>query len=88
MAAEVTKRINVTFPIPLLEEPRRYVPRRKRNKFIVEATETALKRRRLLSALRDQAPAWSDEAPRFDDRGGRKPLRPPAARDMDAPLLG
>jgi len=51
MAAEATKRINVTFPASLLEELRRYVPRRERNRFIVEATEKELKRRRLLKAL-------------------------------------
>jgi len=59
MAAEATKRINVTFPVSLLL--RRYVPRRERNRFIVEATEKELKRRRLLKALRDSAGAWSDE---------------------------
>ena len=61
MATETLKRINVTFPIPLLEELRRYVPRRERNRFIVEATEKELRRRRLLRALRDSAGAWSDE---------------------------
>jgi len=61
MAAEATKRINVTFPVSLLEELRRYVPRRERNRFIVEATEKELKRRRWLEALRDSAGAWSDE---------------------------
>lgn len=61
MATEATKRINVTFPVSLLEELRRYVPRRERNRFIVEATEKELKRRRLLKALRDSAGAWSDE---------------------------
>jgi hypothetical protein len=48
MATEATKRINVTFPVSLLEELRRYVPRRERSKFIVEATEKELKRTRLV----------------------------------------
>lgn len=59
--AKALKRINVTFPVPLLEELRRYVPRRERNKFIVEATEKELRRTRLLKALRESAGAWSDE---------------------------
>jgi len=53
MATETLKRINVTFPVSLLDELRRYVPRRERSKFIVEATEKELKQRRLLRALRD-----------------------------------
>lgn len=61
MATEATKRINITFPVLLLEDLRRYVPRRRRNQFIVEATEEALKRRRLLKALQESAGAWSDE---------------------------
>jgi hypothetical protein len=63
MTTEALKRINVTFPISLLEELRRYVPRRERNKFIVEATEKELKRVRLLKILEDlrREPAWSDE---------------------------
>jgi hypothetical protein len=61
MTTETLKRINVTFPISLLEELRRYAPRRERNKFIVETTEKELKRGRLLKALRESAGAWSDE---------------------------
>jgi len=61
MITETRKRINVTFPVSLLEEFRRYVPRRERNEFIVKATEKELRRRRLLRALRNSAGAWSDE---------------------------
>ncbi len=63
MATETLKRINVTFPVSLLEELRRYVPRRERSKFIVEATEKELKRARLRKVLEDlrREPAWSDE---------------------------
>jgi uncharacterized protein (UPF0305 family) len=59
--AKALKRINVTFPVPLLEELRRYVPRRERNKFIVEATEKEIRRVRMLKALQESAGAWSDE---------------------------
>ena len=63
MTTETLKRINVTFPISLLEELRRYVPRRERSKFIIEATEKELKRTRLQKVLEDlrREPAWSDE---------------------------
>jgi hypothetical protein len=58
-----TKRINVTFPTTLLEELRRYVPRRERNKFILEATEKALRQAKLRAVLDDlrEGPIWSDE---------------------------
>lgn len=58
-----TRRINVTFPTDLLEALDELVPPRKRNHFIVEATEEALRRARLarvLEALREE-PAWRDE---------------------------
>ncbi|MCL0065691.1 hypothetical protein M1N79_02230 [Dehalococcoidia bacterium] len=61
MGKEATKRINITFPVSLLEDLRRYTPRRKRNEFIVKATEEELKRERLLRALRGSAGAWSNE---------------------------
>ncbi|HHH41750.1 MAG TPA: hypothetical protein ENK56_07065 [Chloroflexi bacterium] len=61
MGERAVKRISVTFPISVLEELRRYVPRRERSRFIVEATERELRRRRLTRALRESAGAWSDE---------------------------
>jgi len=57
------RRINVTFPVDLLEALDELIPPRKRNRFIVEATEEALRRARLarvLEALREE-PAWKDE---------------------------
>ena len=57
------KRINVTFPESVLDLLKSVVPERKRNSFIVEATEEALRRERLgqvLETLREK-PAWSDE---------------------------
>ena len=58
-----TKRINVTLPVKLLEEMRRYIPKRERNKFIVDAAEQRLQRAKLQAVLEDlrREPAWSDE---------------------------
>jgi metal-responsive CopG/Arc/MetJ family transcriptional regulator len=39
MPKAATKRINVTFPVQLLEDLDRYAPPRKRNRVIVAATE-------------------------------------------------
>lgn len=57
------KRINVTFPQTVLDLLEAVVPARKRNAFIVEATEEALRRERLKAVLESLAkePAWSDE---------------------------
>jgi hypothetical protein len=55
------KRINVSFPEPVLELLDKVIPPRERNSFIVEATEEALRRERLLEALRASSGAWSDE---------------------------
>ncbi len=59
-----SKRINVTFPTDLLDELRWLLPARERNRFIVEATARALRKRRLeeaLRQLREEGPAWRDE---------------------------
>jgi len=56
-----TKRINVTFPVSLLEELKERIPKRKRNQFIVETIERELRRIRLQRSLREAAGAWSDE---------------------------
>lgn len=55
------RRINVTFPEFMLESLEALVPSRERNTFIVEATEEALRRKRLLKALSVSSGAWSDE---------------------------
>ena len=63
MSPANVQRINVTFPASLLEEIRRYVPRRERNRFVVQAAEKELgriKRRKILEELRSR-PAWADE---------------------------
>jgi len=61
VTAQPKKRINVTFPQPVLDLLETVVPARERNAFIVEATEEALRRERLLTALRTSSGAWSDE---------------------------
>jgi hypothetical protein len=55
------QRINVTFPVALLKQLDEFLPPRERNRFIVEATERELHRRRLRKALEESAGAWSDE---------------------------
>jgi hypothetical protein len=54
------RRINVTFPEPLLEIMEAIIPPRERNGFIVEATERALRQERLLKAIETSSGAWSD----------------------------
>lgn len=63
MSKESTRRINVTFPESLLQELRSYLPRRKRNEFIVKATEKEIKRNKLMKVLEElrRKPAWSDK---------------------------
>lgn len=61
--AKETRRINVTFPVEVLDLLEDVLPARQRNRFIVEATEQALQRAqlsRVLGALRE-SPAWRDE---------------------------
>jgi len=58
------RRINVTFPVEVLELVDAVVLPRERNRFIVKATEEAARRerlRRVLTKLRDEGPAWRDE---------------------------
>jgi hypothetical protein len=58
------RRINVTFPVEVLELVDAVVPPRERNRFIVKATEEAARRERLhrvLAQLREEGPAWRDE---------------------------
>lgn len=61
MATIPKKRINVSFPESVLELLDKLVPPRERNSFIVEATQEALRRARLIEALQASAGAWSDE---------------------------
>ena len=55
------KRINVTFPESVLVLLESVVPARKRNVFIVEATEAALRRERQLKAIQESSGAWADQ---------------------------
>ncbi|MEE8390625.1 MAG: hypothetical protein V3S14_07500 [Anaerolineae bacterium] len=62
--ATTKRRINVTFPVEVLELVDSVVQPRERNRFIVQATEEAARRERLrhvLAQLRDEGPAWRDE---------------------------
>ncbi len=64
MTVETSKRINVTFPVSLLEKLRETLPRRERNHFIVEATEKELRRLKAeetLLYLREHGPIWTVE---------------------------
>ena len=79
------KRINVTFPESVLDLLESVVPARKRNAFIVEATEEALRRERQLACdSRVQRRLVGRRPSRSDDGRGRGSLRASAARDVDA----
>jgi hypothetical protein len=60
-AAVAKRRINVTFPIEVLELVDSVVPPRERNRFIVKATEEVARRERLRKALDAAAGAWKLE---------------------------
>jgi hypothetical protein len=62
MPKTATKRINVTFPVQLLEDLDKYAPPRKRNKVIVAATENYVQKLKLLAVLKETAGAWDDES--------------------------
>ena len=55
------RRINVTFPIEVLELVDAVVSPRERNRFIVKAAEEAARRERLRAALAVAAGAWKEE---------------------------
>jgi len=57
-----TKRINVTFPVQLLKDLDRYAPPRKRNQVIVRATESYVRKLKLLAVLKETAGGWDDES--------------------------
>ncbi|HSN74411.1 MAG TPA: hypothetical protein VL334_04850 [Anaerolineae bacterium] len=60
---KATQRVNVTFPVEVLESLEKLLAPRQRNHFIVEATERALQDTqidRALNALLEE-PAWTDE---------------------------
>lgn len=60
-ASILKRRVNVSFPEPVLDLLEKVVPPRQRNSFIVEATEAALRREQLIEAVQTSAGAWSDE---------------------------
>ncbi|HEY54185.1 MAG TPA: hypothetical protein G4N94_12105 [Caldilineae bacterium] len=64
MSTTATKRINVTFPLDVLEDLRDLIPKRERNKFIVKAVETAIRHEswgQVLAELREEGPIWKAE---------------------------
>lgn len=64
MSTTATKRINVTFPVDLLEKLGEELPSGERNAFIVEATEQAyrdMKFDEVLGYLNEHGPIWKDE---------------------------
>ena len=62
MIGDETRRINVTFPVRLLEDLDRLAPPRKRSQIIVAATADYVRRLKLLAAIKETAGAWDDES--------------------------
>jgi hypothetical protein len=62
MRDEETRRINVVFPVRLLEDLDRLAPPRKRGQIIVAATAEYVRRLKLLTAIKETAGAWGDES--------------------------
>jgi len=62
MISRETQRINVAFPMRLLEELDRLVPPRKRSQIIVAATADYVRKLKVLSAIKETAGAWDDES--------------------------
>lgn len=61
---------HLIFPEDLLESIDKLVGKRKRSKFVVEATRKELKRIQLLQALKEAAGAWKDEDhPELKEKG-------------------
>ncbi|HEY0796633.1 MAG TPA: hypothetical protein VGD64_12715 [Acidisarcina sp.] len=55
------KRAHIVLPEELIQEIDLAVGPRGRSAFVVETAQAELRRRRLLSFLRDKRPAWKDE---------------------------
>ncbi len=55
------RRINVTFPVEVLELVDSVAPPRERNRFIVQATKEIARREQLRQALKASAGAWKLE---------------------------
>ena len=62
MEAQETRRINVIFPVRLLEELDELAPPRKRSQIIVAATTDYVHRLKLLRAIQASAGLWEDES--------------------------
>jgi hypothetical protein len=62
MIDERTRRINVTFPVDLLEELDDLAPPRKRSEVIVTATAEYVRKLKLLRVIKETAGIWDDES--------------------------
>ena len=60
--SEEKRRINVTFPVQLLEDLDRLAPPRKRSQVIVAATTAYVRKLKLLSAIKASSGAWDGES--------------------------
>ncbi len=61
MKAIKNNKTHLVFPRELLEIIDEFVGKRKRSKFVVEATKEKLARERFLHALRETAGTWKDK---------------------------
>lgn len=62
MSTVATRRINVTFPVWLLDDLDKVAPPRKRNQVIVTAIADYVRRLKLLAVLKETAGAWDDKS--------------------------
>jgi len=62
MSTVATRRINVTFPVWVLDDLDKVAPPRKRNQVIVTATADYIRRLKLLAVLKETAGAWDNES--------------------------
>ena len=58
--SEDTRRINVTFPVQLLEELDAFISPRKRSEVIVQATAAYVRQLKMLLVLKQSSGAWND----------------------------
>lgn len=82
MAAK--NKAHFVFPSDLLEDIDKLVGRRKRNKFVVEATKKELKRIKLIKALEAAAGSWEDkDHPEIVEKGTYEWIRELREKDNE-----
>lgn len=57
----IRNKAHLVFPADLLEEIDKFLGKRKRSKFVVEAVRKELRRLKLLTAIEEAAGTWKDE---------------------------